>query len=679
MSASGCGIATAAKPLPPRILFVSSRTGAWALYSMNARGGDQRRFTGDIGGIEPGAEGVGIGVPSLSPDGSEVLVPQHGTTAITLATGARHPLAFCADSVVWSPDGQSLACSGRSFTSPIFVVDHPGASKRALPGTGSATPVAWSPDGQWILFSLQDGTGPDYLWRIHADGTGLKQISPYTPGSAVLWRTDGQAEFVGTRSVDVTTFEKLVVVNVTSGKAHVLRSLPTPSASAWSPDGRTLVYAAYNQSERSSAIYAVDRSGGHLRRLTPPGKERHDSSPSWSPDGKSLVFVREADSGAAQYTPEVWTMLADGSQQRQLTQAYPDDGGNDEPLWVSATVHAIGPPHVVTAPHALRVPYLVAGVTAEGARAAIAGVANGTAYGANPTPPLVVWQPGRHPQTLVGSACGSITPAFLAGGQLTTVCAYNFFDEHNQAIDVFDLGTHVPIQLASAYNANFGRPVGSAIDGPVQTGAGLVFETEYWRAGHTQERVGVLRKETLVQADGVRRHVLRSAHRLGTLVAGDRDWLVFQLAGGVVEIASPTGTPAGLLHLPALHLSRPDLAPSFLLAGKELVRLGGGHLQAWDVRSGRMMMDKPVPGQATLQAVDGGLVVYSVGPDLHLVSSAGDRVIQTPAQSVYALSYFAEPPVHAALSAAGLFFTYNVKDSLFPGRVVFIPRTALPR
>jgi len=237
---------------------------------MNPRGGDQRRFAGDIGGIEPGAEGVGIGVPSLSADGRDVLVPLRGTTAITLASGARRGISFCAESVLWSPDGKSFACSGRSFTSPIFIVAHPGGPRRALPGTEGAAPVAWSPDGKWILFSLQDGAGPYYLWRVHPDGTGLQQISRYTPGSDVLWRPDGRAEFVGTRGVNVATFEKLVVVDVMSGKVDVLRTLPTPSATAWSPDGRTLVYAAYNQSQRSSAISTVDLAGHHLRRLTPP-------------------------------------------------------------------------------------------------------------------------------------------------------------------------------------------------------------------------------------------------------------------------------------------------------------------------------------------------------------------------------------------------------------------------
>lgn len=649
---------------------------------MNLTGGNQRRFAGHIGGIDPGAEGVGIGVPTLTADGREVLVPLRGATAITLATGARRPLSFCAGAALWSPDGKEFICSGRSFTAPIYIVDHRGGPKRALPGTKSASPDAWSRDGRWILFEQQDGYGPYYLWRIHPDGTGLHRISRFTPMSDVLWLPDGRAEFVATRSVDVSEFGKLIVLDVDSGKAKVLRQLPSPDTAVWSPDGRTLAFAASDNGQRPSTLHTVNVHGGALRRLTPPGEEQYDESPTWSPDGKNLVFVRQLDGGAGRYASEIWTMRADGSHQRQLTQPYPDGGENVEPVWVSGPIHSSAPPHVAAAQRALRVPYLVAGVAAHGARVAVAPFGHAETSGAQPTPPLLVWRPGSQPESLVGSLCGSIAPDFFVGQRLAIACDHDFLDEHQQAVLVFDLRTRIPVEPIHAYNANFGAGTqsGTVVDGPVLSGGRIEFESSPWAAASRNNKLkrSRLPRQILWAAHGSHRAMLRSAHRLGSLLAGDRAWLVFTVTNGI-EITSPNGHAYRLLHLPALHLGIRALPPGFLIVGDELIRLGGGRLEGWDVRNGRVLVDRNVSAKAQLQAANSQYIAYTAGADIHLVSRTGDHVIHTPAVSSHELHYYGEPPLHAALSSAGLFYAYDLKGGAFPGRVVFLPRRALPR
>jgi TolB protein len=46
--------------------------------------------------------------------------------------------------------------------------------------------------------------------------------------------------------------------------------------------------------------------------------------PSWSPDGRHLVYQSNKIG-----SDQIWTMLADGSQQRQLTTS----GVNSQPNW----------------------------------------------------------------------------------------------------------------------------------------------------------------------------------------------------------------------------------------------------------------------------------------------------------------------------------------------------------
>ena len=617
-----------------------------------------------------------------------MLVPLKGTTAITLATGARRPIPACAEPVVWSPGGTAVACSGRSYTSRIYVVQQPGGTKQPLPGTKSGTPVAWSPDGQWILFSLQAGYGPDYLWRIHPDGTGRQRISPYTPASSdVLWLPDGRAEFAGTRAVEGTRFEKLVALDVNSGTANVLGKIPTPDTATWSPDGTTLVFAASDNGDQPPTIYTVDVTGSALRRLSPQGKEQYDMSPAWSTDGKSIVFVRQTDKGAARYTSEIWTMNADGSNQRQRTQPYPDGGESVEPLWANGPVDVTTEPRAHASGNTLRVPYLVAGLTARLARVAVAPYGYDSVVGTDPTPPLVVWRPGsRTPEPLVGSLCGTITPEFFTGNRLTIACDADFLDEHRQAVLDFSLRTRVPAEPVFAFNAFYGpgTQFGTIVDGPVLSGGRIEFETSRWIASTRSHplRKSRLPRQILWAADGSHRTMLRSAHRLGPLVAGDKKWLAFGVGNGV-EITSPSGRPVLRLQLPALKLSYRIPAPSLLLTGDELIRFGSGTLEGWDVRNGQVLVDRSVPAKAQLDAADRQDVVYSYGAGLHVVSRTGERVIHTPAAGAGWRNHYGAPPLHpvyAALSSAGLFYSYDLKSTnAFPGRVVFVPRSALPR
>jgi len=171
---------------------------------------------------------------------------------------------------------------------------------------------------------------------------------------------------------------------------------------------------------------------------------------------------------------------------------------------------------------------------------------------------------------------------------------------------------------------------------------------------------------------------VRSAHRLGSLLAGDRNWLVFQLQDGNVAAVTPSGGSRRVLRLPPLHLSLRAPWPGFLLAGDDLIRLGGGLLEAWDVRNGEMLFRRSVPALAQLQAADGRIFVYTVGSDIHLLNRTGEHVIRTPATGSRQLSYYGQFPLYAALDKAGLFYAYDVKHSGFPGRVVFIPRSELP-
>jgi TolB protein len=66
----------------------------------------------------------------------------------------------------------------------------------------------------------------------------------------------------------------------------------------------------------------MDIASGQLVELT--RDEGRNERPSWAPDGRHLVF-ESTRTGKR----EIWSMLADGSQPRQLTNS----GENESPNW----------------------------------------------------------------------------------------------------------------------------------------------------------------------------------------------------------------------------------------------------------------------------------------------------------------------------------------------------------
>jgi len=94
---------------------------------------------------------------------------------------------------------------------------------------------------------------------------------------------------------------------------------------SWSPNGQFLAFS-WNRNYGPGApggqdIYIMDVATRHWVQLTRAG---NNDSPSWSPDGRHIVFQSNRKGGQ-----QIWSMLADGSQQRPLTAS----GGNTQPNW----------------------------------------------------------------------------------------------------------------------------------------------------------------------------------------------------------------------------------------------------------------------------------------------------------------------------------------------------------
>ena len=190
--------------------------------------------------------------------------------------------------------------------------------------------ASWSPDGSRVAFRVGRAGTTDVLQIavMNADGTGRTVItSGDHHSSQPSWSPDG-SQIVFRRSVPGDNLSGDIWIMGSDGSSpHQLVALTGDERyPSLSPDGRRLAFTTHATTPDDVEIATADVGSGAVTALT--DDTVFDSSPSWSPDGRRIAFER----GPAGDDPgnDVWSMAADGSDQRQLTTAAGLDEG---PSW----------------------------------------------------------------------------------------------------------------------------------------------------------------------------------------------------------------------------------------------------------------------------------------------------------------------------------------------------------
>ncbi|HUB82879.1 MAG TPA: hypothetical protein VMB03_28970 [Bryobacteraceae bacterium] len=228
--------------------------------------------------------------PAVSPDGSKIAFTSwvHGNPAIfVFSVDPVRDLRFYNQrgaSVMgepsFTPDGKQIVFqSSVGGCCGIYIANLDGSNVRAITAsrTVDAEPKVNPKTGAEIAFS-SGRSGPEQIYRMNIDGTDVERL------------TDGTGE---------------------------------ASNPSWHPDGQFLAFA-WTRGYMMGAfnIFVMNVATRSYIQLT--HGEGKNENPSWAPDGKHIVFMSDR-TGRSQ----IWSMLADGSNQVQLTR----DGTNLHPVW----------------------------------------------------------------------------------------------------------------------------------------------------------------------------------------------------------------------------------------------------------------------------------------------------------------------------------------------------------
>ncbi len=376
-------------------------------------------------------------------------------------------------------------------------------------------------------------------------------------------------------------------------------------------------------------------------------------------------------------------MRADGADKRQLTHGFPDGGANFDPAWARGPVRSEPSRRPVEKRRrgrlVLRVPFTVDGVSADGGRVAVAPAAPNHGAINAPSPPLYVWRPRTgEVMRLVGSPCVSADQVTLAADRLAFDCDQSGTDVVAQSLRVYDLASRRPTEVFFGHNGGASISRGVYLD-RIEGGGGLLaFGSEATDPLGRPLRRGVWRID---DGHAVR---LRSGPAAGELVAADGGHLAVELPNGWVQLFAPDGRLLRILRPPHRRPQPRFFAPHprrEILAGDRLIVRIGRPLHIYDADSGALRHSWPARG--TLEAADGGLAISASGRELDLLRLRDGRTwhIRIPTadrELRHRLGHFFERPVHADLTSAGLFYSYNTHDRRDPGRIVFVPRANLP-
>jgi dipeptidyl aminopeptidase/acylaminoacyl peptidase len=219
----------------------------------------------------------------------------------------------------WSPDGTRIAFIrpyGEFPPDDLFVMDADGGNVHQLTHTDQhQVGVSWSPDGAWLAVGRGLRPDRDYdLWLVRADGSSEHQLTS-GPRNDIgpLWSPDGaNIAFSASPAINDSNGTGVFVMHADGTGIHQLTPYEWDRALAWSPDGQQILFL-----RRDTQLMVMARDGSGQRMVYGCSGACQILSAAWSPDGKELLVSVVVDSDP-QPKWDLVEMQSDGSDPHPL-------------------------------------------------------------------------------------------------------------------------------------------------------------------------------------------------------------------------------------------------------------------------------------------------------------------------------------------------------------------------
>ncbi len=263
-----------------------------------------------------------------------------GQPTAGLPTSPALSCAYGVNSLLWSPDGRSLAFTLGGCETVLYVVGVDGTALRLADGSAPA----WAPDSSQLTFSpnrpYQPCTpcGPPGPWEVQAvnrTGGPVSSVTlngPWFQAGRATWSPDAtRIAYSGLQLNSVEVKSAILVAASDGGQQQALAEGHDP---LWSADGSQLLFLGGTV---GNEVRLMGADGANPRRIA------IGDAAAWSPDGRLIAYGEHGSDGTgearthvvAAADPSVELLAASGGfagwspDGRQVLIAHPSAGGTE--------------------------------------------------------------------------------------------------------------------------------------------------------------------------------------------------------------------------------------------------------------------------------------------------------------------------------------------------------------